>query len=574
MDLVPVRVEVAAGGAKKERKILYWTDPMYNPPYISDKPGKSPMGMELLPVYDDEVSGGPAITIDPVIVQNMGVRVARATRGPLKTTLRVVGTLVEPEQNHVEINLRVSGWIQKLYANQNGMPVKKGDKLFDLYSMELTAAADDLINARKSAEPNDVPTDPVVRVSATAMVDAARRRLELLGLTTADIDAVAALDKAPATMTFTSPLTGHVTEKMVVEGSSVKAGDRVMRIADRSTMWLQVQVYEHELPLVHVGTPVRARINGITGKVFEGKIEFIYPHLDMMTRTATARITLPNKDHELHEGMYAAAEIDAPIADDAVLIPREAVIDSGTRQIVFIAQEGGHFEPRRVAVGQTGRGDTSEGDDLAQIITGLAGSETVVTSGQFLLDSESRRQEAIQKHLRDGLAAAPVASAPAPSPASVPATAIGQSRRTTAAGQADDLFTAYLGVQRALVGADKPVQAEALATVASAAAARLPAGDARDLAGEIAGEAHDLAGLPVDKQREGFKTLSAAAIKLSGVAPPSAAVAPALYEFHCPMARADWLQSGDQTANPYLADMVTCGSVTRTLTAPAPETRP
>jgi hypothetical protein len=136
------------------------------------------------------------------------------------------------------------------------------------------------------------------------------------------------------------------------------------------------------------------------------------------------------------------------------------------------------------------------------------------------------------------------------------------------------LFTAYLGVQRALVGADKPVQAEALATVASAAAARLPAGDARDLAGEIAGEAHDLAGLPVDKQREGFKTLSAAAIKLSGVAPPSAAVAPALYEFHCPMARADWLQSGDQTANPYLADMVTCGSVTRTLTAPAPETRP
>jgi Cu(I)/Ag(I) efflux system membrane fusion protein/cobalt-zinc-cadmium efflux system membrane fusion protein len=571
MDLEPVRADVAAGGGpKKERKILYWTDPMYNPPYISDKPGKSPMGMDLLPVYDDEISGGPTITIDPVIVQNMGVRVAKATQGPLMTRLRVVGTLTEPEQNHVEINLRVSGWIQKLYANQDGMPVKKGDKLFDLYSTELTAAADDLINARRAAEANKTANDPVVLASGTAMVDAARRKLELLGLSAADIEVMAALDKAPATMTFTSPITGHVLEKAVVEGSSVKAGDRVMRIADRSTMWLQVQVYEHQLPLVRVGTPVRAQINGLPGRTFEGKIEFIYPHLDMMTRTATMRVVLPNEGHELHEGMYATVDIDAQIADRAVLVPREAVIDSGTRQIVFIAQEGGHFEPRQVTLGQTGRSEASQGDDLAQILSGLAGNETVVTSGQFLLDSESRMKEAIQKHLRDRLAAAPAGTQPMNSSAP----AMPQSQPAPAAGQADDLFSAYLGVQRALVGTDKPVDPETLSTAAAAAARRLPAGEARDLATEIAGAAQELGGLPLDKQREGFKALSAATIKLASNAPPSAAVGKALYEVHCPMAQADWLQAGDPIANPYMADMTTCGTVTRKILPPGSEMRP
>jgi Cu(I)/Ag(I) efflux system membrane fusion protein/cobalt-zinc-cadmium efflux system membrane fusion protein len=571
MELVPVSTNgEASGGAKPERKILYWTDPTCNPPYNSDKPGKSPAGMDLLAVYDDEVSGGPAVVIDPAVVQNMGIRVARVTRGPLKTTLRVLGTLVEPEQNHVEINLRVSGWIQKLYANQEGMAVKKGDKLFDLYSTELTAAADDLINARKAAEANKASSDPVVRASGGAILDAARRKLELLGLGAADIDAMAALEKAPATVTFTSPLTGHVTEKMVVEGSSVKAGDRVMRIADRSTMWLQMQIYEYQLPLVHLGTPVRAQINGMPGKTYDGKIEFIYPHLDMMTRTAMVRITLPNEGHQLHEGMYATVEIDPQIAEAAVLVPREAVIDSGTRQIVFLAREGGHFEPRRVTVGQTGRSDSSDGDEMIQILSGLAGNEMVVTSGQFLLDSESRMEEAIQKHLRERLAsiqagrAQPASSALAAPPPNPKATA----------GEADDLFRAYLAVQTSLVGAERPVRAEALSSAAAAVASRLPAGEARDLANEIAEDARDLAGLPLDKQREAFKALSAAVIKLVGDAAPSARVAPALYEFHCPMAQADWLQAGDQTANPYITDMPTCGTLTRKIAPPGPETRP
>jgi RND family efflux transporter MFP subunit len=567
MDLEPVRA-AATGGEKQERKVAYWTDPTYSPPYVPDKPGKSPAGVDLLPVYEDQVSAGPSITIDPVIVQNMGVRVAKVEKAPLRRTLRVVGTLVEPEQNHVEINLRVSGWIQKLYANQEGMPVKKGDKLFDLYSTELTAAADDLINARKAVDASGVSSDAVVQGAGRAMVDAARRKLELLGLAAADVDAIAKLDKAPETVSFTSPMTGHVVDKAVVEGASVKAGERVMRIADRSSMWLQMQVYEQQLPLVHVGTPVRAQINGFPGHTFDGAVEFIYPHLDMMTRTATARTTLANEGHALHEGMYATVEIDAEAAASAILVPREAVIDSGTRQIVFLAQGGGHFEARQVTIGQTGRSEGAGGDDMVQVLTGLAGNETVVTSGQFLLDSESRMREAIEKHLRDRVATPSTDAALSAAQGAVP-----DSRPASAVGATDDLFAAYLALQRSLVGADKPVQAGTLASAATVAAGRLPAGEARDLAGEIAAEALELQPLPLDKQRETFKTMSAAAIKLAAEAPPSATSA-AIYEFHCPMAQANWLQTGDQTANPYLADMMTCGSMVRKIAGPGPETRP
>lgn len=534
-----------------------------HPQVIEDHPGKCPIcHMDLEPI-------GNGTTIDPTIVQNMGLRVAKVSTGPLHTTLHTVGSFVEPEQNHVEINLRVSGWIQKLYANQDGMAVAKGDKLFDLYSADLTAAADELIAARKAAA-GVTGNDSTVQSASGAIVAAARRKLELLGLPAADVEAIAAMDKAPATVTFTCPIAGHVTEKTVVEGSAVKAGDRVMRIADRSTLWLQVQVYEQQLPLVHVGTPVRAIVEGLPGKALEGTIEFIYPHLDMMARTATMRVVVPNPGHALHEGMYARVEIDAAVAERAVLVPREAVIDSGTRQIVFLAEGGGHFEPRNVSVGQTGHGEGSANDDMVEVISGLSGDETVVTSGQFLLDSDSRMKEAIEKHLRDRLAMAPGGPKSMPSAA----TASAATSAAAAALPSDGIIRAYLGLQRALVGADKPVETAALAAQAEAAANLLPAGDAKSLANAVASEARAMAGEPVDKQREAFKDLSAEVIRLVQQSPPSAGVAPALFELHCPMAKADWLQTTEETANPYLPDMLTCGSVTRKYSGGTAETRP
>jgi hypothetical protein len=376
------------------------------------------------------------------------------------------------------------------------------------------------------------------------------------------------MDKAPPTVTFTSPRAGHVVDKTVVEGSAVKAGDRIMRIADRSTMWLQVQVHEQQLSLVHFGTSVRAQINGIPGKTFEGEIEFIYPHLDMMARTATMRVVLPNEGHALHEGMFATVDIDAPIADNAIQVPREAVIDSGTRQIVFIAQEGGHFEPRKVTVGETGRSSGGNDDDRVQILTGLSGNENVVISGQFLLDSESRMKEAIQKHLRDRRAIRAVAEPAAAPDATAPA-----STQSSSAGQTDGLFNAYLALQKSLVGAGQTVDASGLAKAAASISQTLPAGDLRDLVRDIGGQAEELAGLPLDKQREMFKGLSAAMISLADKSSPSPTVAPMLEQYHCPMAQAEWLQLTGETANPYLSDMPTCGTLTRKIPA-AQEKRP
>ncbi len=318
-------------------------------------------------------------------------------RGELRETVRAVGTFEEPEQNHIEINLRVSGWIEKLYANQNGMVVAKGDPLFDLYSPEITAASDELIAARKAGD-SATGGEEILKSSAGALVSAARRKLELLGLTSEQIDGIEKMDAAPRTITYRSPIHGHVTEKSVIEGSAVKAGEKVMKIADRSVMWLQVQVYEHDMPLVKEGTVVRVTVTALPGKVFEGKVDFLYPHLDMESRTAMARVVLPNEGHQLREGMYAVAEVAGVGAQDALMVPREAVIDSGVRQVVFVSEGGGHFEPREVRVGLAAGMPGVEGE-VVEVLSGLKAGEEVVTSGQFLLDSESRLQEAIAKQM-------------------------------------------------------------------------------------------------------------------------------------------------------------------------------
>jgi Cu(I)/Ag(I) efflux system membrane fusion protein len=179
-------------------------------------------------------------------------------------------------------------------------------------------------------------------------------------------------------------------------------GEKVMKIADRSVMWLQVQVYEHDLPMVKEGTPVRVTVTALPGKVFEGKVDFLYPHLDMESRTAMARVVLPNEGHDLREGMFAVAEVEGVGASDTLMVPREAVIDSGVRQVAFVSEGGGHFEPREVTVGMSGETSGMEGE-VVEVLNGLKAGEEVVTSGQFLLDSESRLQEAIAKQMRGRL---------------------------------------------------------------------------------------------------------------------------------------------------------------------------
>lgn len=398
-----------ATAADEEGGEVYYTCGMH-PQIVLPHPGVCPIcGMPLTAVH---LHHGSTISIDPVMVQNMGVRTVMAERGILRQTIRAVGTLTEPEQNHLEINLRVNGWIEKLYANQEGMPVAKGDPLFDLYSPEITAAADELITAHRAAEAGKNQAgenDGLLGGASAQVLAAARRKLSLLGLSDEQVAAIEKMDKAPATIKITSPMDGHIAQKSVIEGSAVKVGEKLMEIADRHTMWLVVQVYERQLGLVKAGAPVKATVAAMPGKVFEGKVDFIYPHLDPATRTAMVRVILPNPGHELHENMYAEAEIEGGDDQAAVVVPREAVIDTGVRQVVFVSKGDGKFLPQEVKIGRSGElsggfggmeGDTGAGQgEMVQVLSGLTENDAVVTSGQFLLDSESRLEEARQKFL-------------------------------------------------------------------------------------------------------------------------------------------------------------------------------
>ncbi|MEO6597319.1 MAG: efflux RND transporter periplasmic adaptor subunit [Planctomycetota bacterium] len=543
-----------------ERKVKYWWDPMLNPPYISDRPGKSPMGMDLVPVYEDEVSAGAGVTIDPLVVQNMGVRVATVTEGPLARTIRAVGYLEEPEPQHVDVNLRVSGWIQKLFADTDGKSLGKGDPLFELYSPELQIAIEDLIAARKARDV--VPAGQAeARGMASTMYASIAKKLELLGVDPADVELFAGMEQAPATVTFKSPLAGHLTEKLVYAGAAVKAGEKVMRIADRSTMWLNLRVFERDLAYVHVGVRVRATVEALPGKTLEGKVLFVHPHLDPMTRTALVRTNLPNPDEELRQGMYATGEIRVQVAPRALLVPREAVIDTGERQIAFVALAGGHFEPRKVKLGAAGE------DGFVQVLEGLAPGESVVTSGQFLLDAESRVREAIQKHLDKGLLRTP-ASAVAPAPK-----AGSQPTPTAPANEAqrkriDAVFAAYLALTNVLGGVlsdDAAVDPRPLID-ASKALLEQATGTDRQLSDDVLHAATALEGRKLEEQREAMKPLGTAMIALADHAPPAKQVSGKLYVVHCPMAPGDWLQTTAEIANPFYArTMKSCGEVLRTI---------
>jgi RND family efflux transporter MFP subunit len=392
MKLTPLKDDSdnswAAGG---QRKILYYWDPMLGPSSIAHAPGKSAMGMDLVPVYEDEQSAGPTVKIDPTIVQNMGVRTAAVTRGPLSFTVRAFGMLEVPEPLVCEVNLKVNGWIDKLYANTEGMHIQKGDPLFELYSPDLQIAEEEFIGAIAAAKGLDPKAPDGVRIESQNLIDSARKKLSLLGISDQDINVIADARKAPRTVPFRSPADGDLIEKMVVEGSAVQSGMKLMRIEDHSKLWLNVQVYEDQIPLVKLGQMVDATVDGDPGKTFSGPVMFIHPHIDHMTRTITVRVALDNPKHEIHPGMYATAKIITKPVADAVLVPREAVIDTGIRQIAFVAEPDGHFDPRKVRMGLTGDGD------MVQIVEGLAPGETVVTSGQFLMDVESRTAEAIDK---------------------------------------------------------------------------------------------------------------------------------------------------------------------------------
>jgi Cu(I)/Ag(I) efflux system membrane fusion protein/cobalt-zinc-cadmium efflux system membrane fusion protein len=380
---------------KTGKKIKYWTSPM-DPTYISTEPGKSPMGMDLVPVYEEEGEAkepASTIRIDPVTMQNMGVRFGRVQRKALIKNIRTVGNVIYDETKMFRVNTKFSGWIEKLYVNFVGEDAKKGQPLFEIYSPELVTAQEEYLLALNQYSRLSNSSYPRVREGSRRLLEASHTRLRYWDLTDKQIAQIGKTGRVQKTLTIYSPATGVVTQKDAFEGHFVKEGEHQYEIVDLSSVWVDVDVYEYELPWVRKGMAAEMDLSYIPGKRFEGKVLFIYPYLDPKPRTAKLRLAFPNPGYQLKPGMYANIDLKSVVSEDSLVIPQEAVIDSGVRKIVFVALGEGKFQPRNVNIGLEGN------DNEFQVLEGLSEGEEIVLSAQFMLDSESRLREAIQKML-------------------------------------------------------------------------------------------------------------------------------------------------------------------------------
>ncbi|RME38750.1 MAG: efflux RND transporter periplasmic adaptor subunit, partial [Planctomycetota bacterium] len=395
MKLTPLKKREEGGaeaGGSKERRILYWRAPM-DPNYISDRPGKSPMGMDLIPVYADEAESASShtIRIDPVTIQNMGIRTTVVRRGPLVKTIRTIGRVDYDEQLVTFVDTKFDGWIEKLFVDETGQPVEKGQPLFDVYSRELYSAQNEYLYSLQNLPKLEKSPFAPAREEAIKMVEAAVTKLRYYDLTDEQIERIRKAGKVFKTFTIHSPASGIVTEKMALEGMYVKPGMRLYTIADLSRVWVYVDVYEYQLPWVRVGQSATMTLPYIPGQEFVGKVVYIYPYLEKKTRVIQVRLEFENPTLELKPGMYANVRLLAKLPREALMIPREAYIDSGTRKVAFVSLGKGKFAPRDIQTGVEAE------DGMVEVLYGLDEGEVVVTSGQFLLDAESKLKEAVAK---------------------------------------------------------------------------------------------------------------------------------------------------------------------------------
>ena len=397
MKLTPIKgtaqdaAQVQTGESAEGRKILYWRAPM-DPTEIYDKPGKSKMGMDLIPVYEGEESAGAgSVSIDGALQQNMNLRVAKVERRDIFNVIRAYGKVTYAEDKEYSVNTKISGWIEKLYVNTTGQKVRKGQPLLEIYSPELVSTQEEYLLALKNYEKLASSPYESVRNSAKKMLALARDRLEYWDVSRAEIEKIEKTGQSHRTIVLKSQIAGVVTHKAVLEGDKVGPGEDLFHIADLNKIWVEASVYESELPLIALGQKAELDLDHIIGKRLEGKVDFIYPFLDQKSGANNIRLVFGNPDLLLKPDMYATVRIHSHTAADSLAIPSEAVIHSGKRKIVFVTKGDGKFEPREVKIG------VESDDGYVQIISGLFDQEEVVVSGQFLLDSESRTREAIAK---------------------------------------------------------------------------------------------------------------------------------------------------------------------------------
>ncbi|MBF0526943.1 MAG: efflux RND transporter periplasmic adaptor subunit [Deltaproteobacteria bacterium] len=397
MDLIPIYADespaISSPKSAGEKKVLYWQDPM-NPAHKSDKPGKAPDGMDLVPIYADE--GGDneklppgALRISPRKQQLIGVQLGEVTEQKLTKTIRSVGRLAYDETKIKRIQTRVDGWITRVYVDFTGKLVKKGQPLISFYSPSLVSTGQELLIAKKS---KDALADSPYKEFGQSTQDlyaSAKKRLKLWNVSDAQIREIEKQGNPLTTLTLFSPSGGFVVARNAFEGQRIAPETELYTLADLSTIWLLADVYEYELPLIQMGQPGVMTLLAFPNKVFTGKVTYIYPEVDKATRTIKVRLEFPNPNFLLKPDMYANVVFSIEYGRQTV-VPDSAVLDSGTEQLVFLAKEGGYFEPRRVRLGQ-------KMDNFYQVLDGVKVGDRVVTSANFLIDSESKLKSAISE---------------------------------------------------------------------------------------------------------------------------------------------------------------------------------
>lgn len=330
--------------------------------------------------------GGTPVHLSDADQRRIGVTFATAIEGPLQREVRTVAQVTFDETRVTAFALKIDGWIEELYVNSIGQPVQRGEPLLSIYSPMLVAAEQELLLARRLG--TDVTNgSPAARAGAEDLRAASIRRLQLWDVRPTDIEAIERDGAARRTMTFVSPASGVVLEKAIVKGQRVMAGDALYRIVDLSTVWLEGEVFERDLPVVRLGQDVSAEFPSLPGEIRHGRITYIYPTLNAESRTARIRIELANPGLQLKPGMDATIRFESTTRN-ALTVPRASVLVTGERNLVFVRDTDGRFVPRDVVLGVTT-------DDRAEILRGLKAGEVVVASGTFLVDAESNLDKAL-----------------------------------------------------------------------------------------------------------------------------------------------------------------------------------
>jgi RND family efflux transporter MFP subunit len=382
----------AAQHASAKSNVLYWYDAM-NPQNHYNKPGKAPDGMDLVPMMAASQPQSSAATspaqlpqgaiVVPIEKQTLaGVRTALVERKALAREVHTTAEIVADENRISHVHVKVSGFIDRVYVSSIAQFVRKGQPLFTFYSPDLVATEDEYLIAKRGDRTLGSAPFKEIAQGAQSLLESARQRLRYWDITEEQIRQIDQSGKAIHTLTVSSPVSGFVTDRKAYPQASITPDTEIYTISDLSSVWALADIYENEVPYVRVGQRVTFALSYYPGKTYSGNISFIYPTVDPQTRTVKVRVQLANSGYILKPQMFADAEVHVNYGTQ-IAVPREAVVDSGTEQQVFVEQGGGVFVPRKVTLGPTV-------DDQVVILSGLKAGETVVTSGNFLIDSESR----------------------------------------------------------------------------------------------------------------------------------------------------------------------------------------